>query len=179
MGIFATFPAFWPFLAKMGTFTRIRTLPQGWFYINPSRRGPVPGILPIFGSWREGSRKAPKGPFSEISPKFGEKGVPGPGGPRPVPGSPGRRRAPARGVDVKPPSRAGPGPGSQGLGAQDQGSGPLGPGDLPGDPSGPLQGGPVRRPGTASGGCFTSTPRAGALSPSRGPGVAAGPCPRP
>jgi len=73
---------------------------EGGFYINPSRRGPAvprggPGDLGVPG----GPKRASGRPLAA----------------RPPPGAsqapPGNRGAPARGVDVKPPSRRGPGPG--------------------------------------------------------------------
>jgi len=99
---------------------------------------------------------------------------------RDLPGYPGGNRgAPPRGVDVKPPSRGGPGasrearralrPGPEGPGDQGpRGPGSRGPGSRAQGPPPPLRGGVPRSPGsrTGSGGPrewgFTSTPRAGA-----------------
>jgi len=102
---FPGFWAFWSFLAKIALSEPRRTPRQGWFYINPSRRGPV---TPFWGFWRGSPGNPVFRGFSVFFPVFGEIWDSGPfwadlGSPRP--GAPGRRRAPARGVDVKPPSR--------------------------------------------------------------------------
>jgi len=96
-------------------------------------------------------------------------------------GSPGPRRglavpagdrAPARGVDVKPPLAGPAAAGSQPPGLPGEprspGSREPGPWDLPEAPPGPSQG-PGSPGAPPDRGCFTSTPRGGALSPSRGP----------
>jgi len=110
------------------------------------------------------------GPFREISPNRGF-GAPGPReGSRPVPGY---RGAPARGVDVKPPSARGPGPGPGVPGGPWPGQDPL-PGS--GTSRRTLRG-PSRGPGSPSRASrsegFTSTPRAGAprFPAARAPGA--------
>jgi len=158
---------FWGIFGDFGVSDPILAIPGGCFYINPSRRGPVAHFR---GFWE----------VPRLGGIFGSPGNPGWGL---VPGRcPGRSRralparagdrAPARGVDVKPPPRRSPGTPGTGSGTWEalpwgQGS-PLG---LPEDPSGP--GGSWRSPdpgsGPRPGGCFTSTPRGGALSPSRRP----------
>jgi len=122
MGFLAQNSDFGPFSVKMGFLALFCQFPpsrQGGFYINPSRRGPVTPFSGFCGVW---PGEALKGPFSLIFPIFGENGpfpVPrlgwGSGSP---PGSRGGDRAPARGVDVKPPSRGGPERGSRAPGAQ-------------------------------------------------------------
>jgi len=144
------------------------------FYINPSRRPPrnppagekgdfrPPGRGEVSGASRGGPQRGPWSPWSRLP-------------------APGNRGAPARGVDVKPPSRgrsAGPGglpgalpgalegpdgiPGPCPGGLGPRSPGPRspeawgGPGGLPGPPRAPREGG------------FTSTPRGGAP---RFPGV--------
>jgi len=85
-----------PFLGILDPF---QTLPQGWFYINPSRRGPVPlresffavwagnphfgGFWPNFPIFGDLAGSGPKGPFSDPGARRGLD-QPGPGtGPRP------------------------------------------------------------------------------------------------
>jgi len=117
-GLFGPFSGFWPF---SGLFTQFRDPARGGFYINPSRRGPVPGIWRFSGV---SPGRPQKGLFWRFFPKFGEMGVfqspegvwdPGLPG-RPQPGD----RAPARGVDVKPPSRGAPGRGARAPGSPGQ-----------------------------------------------------------
>jgi len=113
------------------------------------------------------------------------EGSPGPCGPR---GPRDGDRAPARGVDVKPRTRDRLSPGT---GVPRPPQAPEGPPDQvrdqdpgsrePGSSSPPgtrrlreVPEGPLARPGPPGGGCFTSTPRGGALSPAgvRSPGTA-------
>jgi len=121
----------------------------------------------LFGVWPGGARGGPFWAFFEEIPQNG-----GFWGLEPRRGLPATRpgdRAPARGVDVKPPlAQRGriPDPGVS--------PGPPGPQDPPGSGTGPeALLGPSQAPGRPGdllrGGCFTSTPRAGALSPSREP----------
>jgi len=133
-----------------GHFCVFRHLPRGGFYINPSRRGPV---TPFFRVLAGEAGKSPKmgilGDFAHFRGKWGFRG---PGGTW-RPGLPGRPqtgdRAPARGVDVKPPSRGSPGPGPGDRGPLTRVQTPSrGPGGLPG---------PLRAP-------------SGAGNPSRGSG---------
>jgi len=87
-------------------------------------------------------------PFSGKTPKIGDFGLPGP---RALPDPGGYRGAPARGVDVKPPSGRGPGPG-------------------PGVPRGLLAGqDPSRGPETSRRGL--RGPSRGLGAPSRAPGA--------
>jgi len=73
---------------------------RGGFYINPSRRGPVPGLAGLGPSGAE-TRKSPVlGILGKKGPKWASPGLPGPGTRNP---RKSRDRAPARGVDVKPP----------------------------------------------------------------------------
>jgi len=166
-----------PIWGSQGPGTRSRPRARGGFYINPSRRGPVPGpglagspsgvpgsFWPLWGLPAQIPQNRgfwPKSPIlglSRLTPAKGRK--------------PGYR-APARGVDVKPPSRGLPESGKSG----EKGlkwpkrpffgvlahfrekwgfwgiSGPLGPSPVP-----RFRGG------------FTSTPRGGALPPAPGPG---------
>jgi len=95
-----------------------------------------------------------------------------------LPGPRDGDRAPARGVDVKPPPRWRPGPRDgaprlvrplgrgQGAAGSHPGSGDPGTRPLraPGGSREAPEGSPAR-PGRPRGGCFTSTPRGGALSP--------------
>jgi len=78
-----------------GTRRGLRTPPRGWFYINPSRRGPA---VPAGGPRDQGSPGGPRrGPReADFQPR--------PAGVKiPLFLVPGNRGAPARGVDVKPP----------------------------------------------------------------------------
>jgi len=92
-------------MAKNGHFSRKRRKtrdsgdPGRGFYINPSRRGPaVPGEG-FLGPAQEGRESRPPGEPSGTPP-----------GPRTPRTAPGYRGAPARGVDVKPPSPGSPDP---------------------------------------------------------------------
>jgi len=98
---------------------------RGGFYINPSRRGPAVPKKAVFGPSPGKPRKrrffgifGENAPFWGFSPSRGS---------RPLPDPPGYRGAPARGVDVKPPSPGLPGPGP----------GFPGPPGWPGSPPGP------------------------------------------
>jgi len=153
-----------------------QALPQGWFYINPSRRGPVPAKKGFSGV---SPGKGLKRHFSGIFPIFPEnglfwdpEGVWKPGFRRALPAG---DRAPARGVDVKPPSRRGPDPGTgvprgRGL-ARDLGEGPRRPSGGPRGPPRGLGGPPglpeglVLHQPLAAGPC----PRQGALPGTRVP----------
>jgi len=65
----------------------LQTTPRRGFYINPSRRGPVPSFRGLK-RWDPGeARGAPKGPNLGKIPKIGDFGVSGPGG---VPDGPPR-----------------------------------------------------------------------------------------
>jgi len=163
-GLFGPFSGFWPF---SGLFTQFRDPARGGFYINPSRRGPVPGIWRFSGV---SPGRPQKGLFWRFFPKFGEMGVfqspegvwdPGLPG-RPQPGD----RAPARGVDVKPPSRGAPGRGARAPGSPGQAWTP--------DRGPETSRRPLRAP---PGGWYPvpGLPRAGVLHQP----LAAGPCPRP
>jgi len=162
---FRDFGPFWAFLPKIGLFAHFWRSRRGGFYINPSRRGPVPASGPgngVFPGYPRGGLK------SRFSGFWGFPGNPGflvrdPGGvSQPRPGD----RAPARGVDVKPPTPE-RSPGRPWL------SRALGraisripvPGSLPGA-LGPSQG-PLRPVPDLHGGVVLHQP------------LAAGPCPRP
>jgi len=123
-----------------------------------------------FGGFGGGPRKRPKkGDFREFPHFRGKWPFPGPGGSW-RPGLPGRPqtgdRAPARGVDVKPPSPGWLGSGCRAAGAPWPVWDPeTGSGDLPEAPPGPSRGRcPVPDPGA---GVVLHQP------------LAAGPCPRP
>jgi len=75
---------------QMGLKVPDREIPRGGFYINPSRRGPVPGF--------RGVQK-----MGDFGPRRGLADFPGSG----IPGlpAPAGDRAPPRGVDVKPRTR--------------------------------------------------------------------------
>jgi len=122
---------------------------------------------PKIGVFRVPARGRPGSPilglFSPKSPFSGDSGL----GPREgAPGARGGDRAPARGVDVKPPS-AGRSPGRPGLARALEGPDSRIPGREPcRDPSGPFRGALEPLPGT---------PRGLVLHQP----LAAGPCPRP
>jgi len=106
MGFFGYFWPFWPFWPNLALFPDPRESPRGGFYINPSRRpprNPEKGVLGGFPG------KGPKRAFFAL---FGQNprnsGFSGPGPRRGSRTAPGNRGAPARGVDVKPPSRGDP-----------------------------------------------------------------------
>jgi len=85
-------PLFFRKRAFWGPFCQILSSPRGGFYINPSRRGPVPGFGAVLGSW---SGEARGGPFRAIFleiPQNGEFGVWAPEGlDLPAPGAGPRR----------------------------------------------------------------------------------------
>jgi len=95
------------------------------------------------------------------------------------------RGAPARGVDVKPPSRRGRGPEIPILGIWGPPGSRTTPGGAPGEPSqGPKRapeppGDRGPGPGPVRGGCFTSTPRGGAPRYPPGSGTVPGLTPAP
>jgi len=158
---------FWGIFGGFGVPDPILAIRGGCFYINPSRRGPVAHFRGFWGVPRLGGISGSPGTRGGDWYQQGSPG--GPGGPLPAPAG---DRAPARGVDVKPPPRGSPG--TPGAGPRAWKALPWGAGEPPGlsgDPSGP--GGSWRSPdpgsGPLPGGCFTSTPRGGALSPSRRP----------
>jgi len=163
---------FFPILAKKGQNPQIRlkvpireSSTRGVLH-QPLAPGPCPGISR---EGQNGGSETPQGGLADF-PEIG------------FPGSPPRSgdRAPARGVDVKPrppgwSSRlrspgAGPGtprgspepPLGQGPGSWDPGSRTPDPDPVP-DGVSRTPGGPEGLPGPSRGGCFTSTPRAGAL----------------
>jgi len=111
MGIFPEKVGFWPFLAKMAIFTVFRDFSgsrKRGFTSTPRAGAPV---TPFWGFRSPGPGEPREGPFwalfGEIPQNGGFWGSGAPGVSRP----PGYRGAPARGVDVKPPSPGPPGPG--------------------------------------------------------------------
>jgi len=157
------FTHFWRFLAIFG---------QIWGFGAPRRGGftstPRGGALyPDFWVFAGGG---PRGLFWRDFPAGRENGLPG------TPGSGTGRRAPARGVDVKPPPRARSGTG-QGPPGPCGSWGPRLPG-LPGSPGGglPGEGTPVPVPGTWSRSRIRDDPAPGVVLHQP---LAAGPCPRP
>jgi len=83
-------------------------IPGGCFYINPSRRVPVAPFSRFLGGTPPGrDSETPGNPGGVWSPRdlLGPGGLP--------PGPRDGDRAPARGVDVKPPPRRRPGPGTR------------------------------------------------------------------
>jgi len=163
-GYLPVFGCFWPFLAKFG----VSGPPAGVAFTSTPRGG---ALYPLFGAFSRGS---PGGAILGVFPPGRDLDLPGH-----PPGSRTRDRAPARGVDVKPPSR--------GWSARTPRPGrpenlSRGPREVPeGSPTtrgGPPQGDPCSRvPG------LVQIPGFGIRGP-RSVGVlhqplAAGPCPRP
>jgi len=101
-------------MGLFGPFCSFRPPPRGVFYINPSRRGPVPAPEPKKGDFpgypRKGLKTAILADFRDFPP-FRRNRLPGPQ--RTLPAPRAGDRAPARGVDVKPPSPGSPDPGSR------------------------------------------------------------------
>jgi len=174
MGNFGLFRPFWPFRPKSGLFQDSQPSPRGGFYINPSRRGPVTPFLGFSGP-RPGIPR--KRGFSGKMPKIPDfRGFrdPVPGGTLDHssrvqgPGARGWCKTPLAGPAVaglpSPGPWKGPDPGSRT------------PGALPGPLLAPPRG-LGTPPGPRAGVGFTSTPRGGALSPSRGPRSRAGALP--
>jgi len=136
----------------MGSKTRIPGSPGGGFTSTPRAGAPrFPGDPPPGEGWRLGLRRGPPGP----------SGTPGIPGARPNPA--GNRGAPARGVDVKPPTRRcpGPGPGAPGRPLPPGGAGSQDPPD-PGD-------GVPETPGSRRPGPWSPGPWEGSLPLVEGP----------
>jgi len=76
--IFDVFRRFWAFLPKLALFPGFRDPAQGWFYINPSRRGPVPGKMGFLGSGPGESRGGPFWAYFAENPQNGGFGAPEP-----------------------------------------------------------------------------------------------------
>jgi len=170
MGIFGLFSRFWPFWPFSAVLDLLGTLPRGGFYINPSRRGPAVPKKAFSGPSPGGAQKPHFwGIFGEIP---GFRGFRAPGPQRALRTAPGNRGAPARGVDVKPPSP----------GRRDPVPGVPRPPGWPGSPSGP-PGGSGSPPGPPQGalGPLPGLPGRGFyINPSRrGPAVPGGPLPGP
>jgi len=146
-------------------FAGSRQFLRGVFYINPSRRGPVPAFFAFSGSEPGEARGAPKwGFFREIP---GNRGL-GSGTPGGVSGVPrDGDRAPPRGVDVKPPSAARSRRDTRALGAHSGHPAPPGPPDPVPDPLGPSQGPGEPSRASRSAGFYINPSRRG---PAPGPG---------
>jgi len=170
MGFFAHFRhfrPFWPFLAKMASFCSPATSPARGLLHQPLAAGSC--TRQNREKWPDPGYPREKVIFGDFCPKSPFSGFWGLGTPEWFPASRPGDRAPARGVDVKPPPAQGAGTGVPGL---------QGPGRAQiSDPGlrearrallGP-SGGLGTRSGPRAGGCFTSTPRGGALSPAGGP----------
>jgi len=169
------FSAFFGVLGLFGPFLRFRDSRQGGFYINPSRRGPVPAFSGFSGPRPE---KVRVGPFWAFFPRNPRKG--GFPGFRPLRAQTARSgdRAPARGVDVKPPS---PGRPVRGTPASRAREGHIpDPGDREPcwEPWRPLPGPWKPLPAAPRGLLLHQPLAAGPCGPSGTQEVAPGPCPR-
>jgi len=127
------FSAFFAILGLLGPFLTIPDIPGRGVLHQPLAPGPCPGFLGVFWSGARGGPGRPKMGLNGENPRF--RGFWGTGPRRGSQTGPAGDRAPARGVDVKPPTPgplSGSTPGSRALG------GAISPDPVPGACRGPF-----------------------------------------